>query len=103
MNANLKWPNDVMLSGRKVGGVLTETSKGAVIIGIGVNVSTELSSFPKDLRKDVTSIKTELGREVDFSKFLKVLVRELDSLYGVFLSKGAKEIISEWELLSLEN
>ncbi|MCX5726073.1 MAG: biotin--[acetyl-CoA-carboxylase] ligase [Candidatus Saganbacteria bacterium] len=103
INANLKWPNDILLSGKKVGGVLTEISKGAVIIGIGLNVNTELSSFPKELRKDVTSIKKESGRKVDISKFLKVLIKELDSWYNVFLSKGAQEVVSEWELLSLEN
>lgn len=100
LDGMVKWPNDIILRNKKVGGVLTEMSKGSVVVGIGVNINTGLSSFEGELKELATSIKEELGKEVDTLKFLRVLLQEFDSLYGIFLSKGSESIISEWKTLS---
>lgn len=94
--ATLKWPNDAVIAGKKVGGILCEGVKNAVIVGIGINLNTNLGLFPKSLKKQVTSLKFECGAEVSRDKLLKILLEEFDKLYKVFLERRFGEIISEW-------
>lgn len=96
LDASVKWPNDVVISCKKVSGILSEAGKNFIIVGIGINLNTNISLFPKSLRKQVTSIKFELGSEVDRDKVLKILIEELDKLYRDFLGAKYGEIISEW-------
>jgi BirA family biotin operon repressor/biotin-[acetyl-CoA-carboxylase] ligase len=91
--ADIRWPNDLLLGGRKCGGVLVETSVAAsqsnaqatlryVVIGVGVNVNHE--SFPADLEEIATSLRRESGRawarEELLVEFLRALERETDGL-----------------------
>jgi biotin-[acetyl-CoA-carboxylase] ligase BirA-like protein len=86
LEAEVKWPNDVVINGKKVCGILTEMStKGGlvdfVVIGFGVNANTNFDSFPKHLRKSLTSLKEELKEDVDRKKFLCALLEELERRY----------------------
>lgn len=101
LEANLKWPNDVMIHGRKVAGVLTEKgSSDSFIVGIGINVNTRKASFPDELRSESTSIRAELGSKVNLEKLIPVLLEEFEKLYLIFLSQGAEKILDEWKTLS---
>jgi len=81
--ARLKWPNDVLLNGRKAGGVLCESAgigqPGAVvIIGIGINVNGGAGGFPEDLRAMATSLAMELGHSVDRAAVLAAVLDHLE-------------------------
>src|SRR5450756_69336 len=69
LKAEIKWPNDILIHGKKVAGILTELSAELdqvkyVILGIGVDVNLSLGDFPAELRKLATSLKVELGKPV---------------------------------------
>jgi len=86
--AKVKLPNDVMLNGKKISGVLTERVLGGhVIIGIGVNINNELGSFPDEIKNAATSLKIELGEVFDPDLFLEQLILELDKEYIAYLAK----------------
>jgi len=64
LSASLRHPNDVVVGGRKLVGVLPEASPGRVVLGIGVNVNQTLEELPAGTAKPATSVRVELGREV---------------------------------------
>lgn len=84
----IKLPNDVMLGGKKIGGVLVERiSSGHVIIGIGLNVNQALKDFPDELQKSATSLKMETGNNFSINETGNNLVSELNRQYIEFLSE----------------
>ena len=83
IGVQLKWPNDLMVRGKKVGGVLVEgVSKGAhldfVVIGIGLNVNSSLERIGEE---GATSLKAALGREIDTGRLFDALLRNLENFY----------------------
>jgi BirA family biotin operon repressor/biotin-[acetyl-CoA-carboxylase] ligase len=82
LDVSLKWPNDIMIDGKKVGGILCEAYKGAVIVGIGINLNTNLAIMPSALKNQV--------------KVINILLEELDVLYSRLLNKHEDEILAEW-------
>src|SRR3990167_5613254 len=94
---SLKWPNDININGKKAGGILTEgISKGKiVIVGIGINVNTELSMFTNELKDKATSIMIETGKRVDRNLLIAELLNRFEYWYKRF-TKG-DEIITEWK------
>lgn len=81
---DLKWPNDVSISGRKICGILVEarTAGGRMfpVAGIGVNVHHQLPDFPPELRETAGSLDAATGRTTDRSRFLAALLEKLESL-----------------------
>jgi BirA family biotin operon repressor/biotin-[acetyl-CoA-carboxylase] ligase len=79
----LKHPNDVLIGGRKVAGVLGESSEGRVVLGAGINVNVAAGELPADVRIPATSLLAELGEPVDrvelLVEFLAALERRYDS------------------------
>ena len=85
LKSQVKWPNDVLINGRKVCGILIEsgvrgTTVDYAIIGIGVNVNLRLSTFP-DIISIATSLCDELGREVSRLSLIQQLLVEIEKLY----------------------
>jgi BirA family biotin operon repressor/biotin-[acetyl-CoA-carboxylase] ligase len=74
-------PNDVMIEGRKVAGVLPEATRGRIVLGIGVNVNHTAKELPRDTVKPPTSLRVELGREVDRAELLATVLLELERGY----------------------
>ena len=74
----IKWPNDVLVSGRKIAGILVEAGADFVIVGIGINVNSE--HFPEGL--GATSLKVETGLEVSRAEVLLEVVKRLDRHAG---------------------
>lgn len=100
--ADIKWPNDLLLNGRKTAGILTEMSAELdrvrhVILGIGVDVNLDAGAFPPDLRKLATSLKAELGRGVSRPQLAVEILRQLDFDYGRIRDGRFPEIADEWE------
>ncbi len=94
LRADVKWPNDIIINGKKVCGILTEMSTRGdtvdfVIIGIGINANISLHSFPKHLRKSLTSLRKELKKDVDREKLLTALLEEFEQYYkSAFIKNG---------------
>jgi BirA family biotin operon repressor/biotin-[acetyl-CoA-carboxylase] ligase len=81
IDASLRHPNDVVVAGRKLVGVLPEASAGRVVLGIGVNVNQSADELPSDTAKPPTSLRVELGREVERAPLLAAVLRELELGY----------------------
>jgi len=102
LTAEIKWPNDLLVSGKKVAGLLNEMSAETdginfVILGIGVNLNMASDQFPDDLRQPATSLLLECGRQVDRLLFTSTLLNELDNLYAGFLLHGFGPVREEWQ------
>jgi BirA family biotin operon repressor/biotin-[acetyl-CoA-carboxylase] ligase len=98
----LKWPNDLLLDGKKAAGILTEmaTAAGAiqhVIVGIGVNINAR--TFPPELPA-ATSLALALGRTVDRTRFAAALCDHLERWYERFLVEGAAPVVAAWRARS---
>lgn len=98
LKCELKWPNDVLIRGKKVCGILLESQveSGIVsyaVVGIGINVNMKLSDYP-EITAFATSLASELGREVSRPVLLRNLFVEMERLY-VSLRDGLS-ILSEW-------
>ncbi|MDD2273553.1 MAG: biotin--[acetyl-CoA-carboxylase] ligase [Desulfuromonadaceae bacterium] len=102
LTPEIKWPNDLLLSGKKVAGLLNEMSAETdginfVILGIGVNLNMTADQFPNDLRHPATSLLLESGTRVDRSHFTGTMLNELDRLYADFLAHGFGPVREEWQ------
>jgi len=94
-----KWPNDVIISGRKICGILSETvltpaGVDAVILGIGLNVNQEI--FPDEPGLNPTSMRLETGGEHDLAGVLCSLLGELEERYNSISGGNSGRIIDEW-------
>jgi BirA family transcriptional regulator, biotin operon repressor / biotin---[acetyl-CoA-carboxylase] ligase len=98
----IKWPNDLLLGGRKVAGILTELSAELdhikyVVLGIGVDVNLSAGDLPPELRKMATSLKTELGKAILRPELAVTILRELDRDYARAVSGQFTDLADEWE------
>ncbi|MHB8844727.1 MAG: biotin--[acetyl-CoA-carboxylase] ligase [Nitrospirota bacterium] len=102
--AAIKWPNDILISGKKVSGLLTEMSAEPdrirhIVLGIGVNVNMDLRSLPPDVRSRSTTLAAAVGKSIDRTGFLKALLAELDHWYIRFL-KNEADVLAAWQELN---
>ena len=74
-------PNDVFLNDKKVAGILPEATRGRVVLGVGVNVNHTAEELPADTVKPPTSLRVELGRELDRDELLIAILVELERAY----------------------
>lgn len=87
ITATIKQPNDVLMNGKKVCGILVERVKtGELIIGIGVNVNNPTGSFPKEIADSASSLWIEAGKQIDGGAFTKILLDQLNCQYLAYLS-----------------
>lgn len=81
----IKWPNDLLLQGKKIGGILTESvwdaEQCATVVGIGINVSHKREDFAPELREMAASLQMLLGEDVSRSALAAALIEELDILH----------------------
>jgi BirA family transcriptional regulator, biotin operon repressor / biotin---[acetyl-CoA-carboxylase] ligase len=101
----IKWPNDCLLDGRKVAGILTEMDAEldrvrAVVLGIGVNLNATARAFPPELRATATSVRLATGRTVDRIAFTAALCDALEGVYDRLLQDGFEPLIAEWNQYS---
>jgi len=84
VDATLRHPNDVVVAGRKLVGVLPEAIPGRVVLGIGVNVNQVAEELPAETVKPSTSLRIELGREVERAPLLAAILAELEQGYDAW-------------------
>ena len=102
ISAEIKWPNDLLIGGKKVVGILTEMSAEVdrvrhVILGIGVDVNQEVNEFSPELRKIATSLKLEAGGEISRAELATEILRELDFDYARICGGKFAQVADEWE------
>ncbi|MBT2283880.1 biotin--[acetyl-CoA-carboxylase] ligase [Paenibacillus polymyxa] len=105
-DAGIKWPNDVLIDGRKVCGILLESTVEDhevryCIAGIGVDVNFDPEDYPEDLTTIATSLKMETGQSVDRTKLTAAILTELEQLYFLYQKEGFGVISALWEALSV--
>ena len=107
LDAKLKWPNDVLIHGKKVCGILTSisTKEGKVdyvIVGIGINANVDISTSLKELQKSATSLKEELKKEVSTDKIIEDILYAVEINYEIFKFKKGNiyYLLNEWKRLS---
>jgi len=103
LKVDLKWPNDLLIRGKKVGGILTEMHAEPaqirfVIVGIGLNVNQE--KFPSELSAIATSLRVEAGKPQSRLELLVRLLREFENDYNRFLSEGAESVTKRFVAIS---
>jgi len=100
---DLKWPNDLIVRGKKAGGILTEMHAEPgmvrfVVVGIGLNVNQE--RFPGELAGIATSLRQETGKIQSRMELLVRLLREFESDYNRFLREGIASVVQRFEVVS---
>jgi BirA family biotin operon repressor/biotin-[acetyl-CoA-carboxylase] ligase len=103
LKVETKWPNDVMIRGRKICGVLSKmnTTGGKVnysVMGIGVNGNFQVSqAMPRSLRKTATSLEDEFGREVCLEELFRLLLERLERVYYSFVEGQFEYVLERWK------
>lgn len=88
----IKWPNDVMIDGRKCCGILAEARDGVVVLGIGLNVNQQAGEFPPTPHYPPTSLRLATGREHDRAPLLAALLGHLEDAYGAWCAGGLEAL-----------
>ena len=89
----IKWPNDVLIGGRKTAGVLIEGDGDAVVCGIGVNVAQTIEELPATTRRPATSLRVETGVTPDRATLLAALLDELARHYDTWRHEGLDPLL----------
>lgn len=101
--AYIKWPNDVIIRGKKTCGILVEkrkTKTGFIVMGFGINVNLDEEDFPRDLYGKATSLKMECAKKVSRVELVQKVLFEIEKVY-LYLKKGEGSLLfEEWKEMS---
>lgn len=90
----IKWPNDLMLNSKKIGGIIAEPVGDKIVLGIGLNLT--ISSFPVDLETEAASLFQVTKKRLDKMQLLDIICKELDDYYNFVRSDRVPEILAKW-------
>ena len=102
----IKWPNDLLLDGKKICGMLSEMELGPAgsieyaIVGIGVNVALKTNEFPEELQQTAASLNESLGKSLSCEEVLTAIMREFSVLYDDWQENGGNEMLKQWNTLN---
>ncbi len=102
LNPDVKWPNDLLLNGRKFCGILSEVEFENnkikfIVLGIGINVNHKQDEFPVEFREQATSLRIESDSQHDRADFLAEVLLRLENNYSDLKQNGFKAIIDRWK------
>ncbi len=100
-NAEIKWPNDLMINDKKVSGILIEAiakfnTIEQVIIGVGIDANLDVTALPEEIQSGTTSLDIELGKKVDENEIIRIFLEEFEKIGTVFNDGGYEDILKEW-------
>jgi len=95
--AMVKWPNDVLVEGRKVAGILLDASGSAIVCGVGINVNQAEGELPPDTRVPATSLGIAADRSLDRGALLAAVLTELERRYDAWVEGGLAVLCDELE------
>ncbi|MDD3654803.1 MAG: biotin--[acetyl-CoA-carboxylase] ligase [Desulfotomaculaceae bacterium] len=106
VRVGIKWPNDLLVGGKKLCGILTELGAeidkiNYLIVGAGININQEPGEFPEDVRDTATSLKIEMGVTVNRVKLLQAILIEFEQWYKIWLEQGFPKILTKWKELTV--
>ncbi|MEH7642638.1 biotin--[acetyl-CoA-carboxylase] ligase, partial [Bacillus pumilus] len=106
LSPSIKWPNDILLNGKKVVGILTELKAEAdqvhaVIIGPGINVNQTADDFPDELKDVATSLRMELNEKVDRAALIQQIMSTFEKRYADYMKQGFAPIKQLWESFAM--
>jgi len=105
-NIGIKWPNDLLIDGKKVCGILTEMQRDshglAVVLGMGINVETP-ESWDKNMRTLPTSLNQHNQRPISKDDVLQAILESLDIWYARFIEQGFQPVLQAWEKAHIAN
>ncbi|WP_010049485.1 biotin--[acetyl-CoA-carboxylase] ligase [Carnobacterium maltaromaticum] len=92
----IKWPNDIVVNGQKLCGILTEMSAELteihyVVVGIGINTNLDITDFSDELQKKATSFALQLGQKIDPNQLISAFLNQFEHLYQEFIETGSTE------------
>ena len=99
--APIKWPNDIVMNGKKVCGILTEMSAqfdyvNHIVVGIGINVNIE--SFPEEIAETATSIRIETGKQISRAELIEAVWEQFETVYEVYLqTQDLRNLVKEYD------
>ncbi|WP_026560184.1 biotin--[acetyl-CoA-carboxylase] ligase [Bacillus sp. J37] len=102
LKPDIKWPNDILINGKKLVGILTELQAEAdrvhsIIIGTGINVNQSITDFPEELHHVATSIHLETNKQWDRAQLIQEILLKFENLYSLYLAQGFRPIKLLWE------
>lgn len=102
LSPQIKWPNDILINGKKITGILTELQAEAdrifaLIIGVGINVNHKKDDFPEEIQDIATSLMIEVGEKVSRASIIRSVLTNFENLYLLYLEKGFTPIKIMWE------
>ena len=102
LDVKIKWPNDLLVAGKKMTGIITEISTDMesidyVVIGIGINVNIPQSNFPEDLREIATSLQIETGKRVSRLRILQEFLTRFETYYLLLQESDFEPILKKWK------
>ncbi|MDX8388088.1 MAG: biotin--[acetyl-CoA-carboxylase] ligase [Ghiorsea sp.] len=100
-NIGIKWPNDLLINGKKVSGILTEmrcegSRVKAVILGMGINISKPEQDWPEDITQPAIDLETASGNHIDKNEVLSTILKSIDKWHTCFLAEGFAPIHQAW-------
>lgn len=102
----IKWPNDLLVGGKKISGILLESAAEDerlkyIIAGVGLSVNLTEADYPEELLSKATSLRIQAGRVFSRKAMLAEFLKEWETLYDLFLQEGFRPIAALWESLSV--
>jgi BirA family transcriptional regulator, biotin operon repressor / biotin---[acetyl-CoA-carboxylase] ligase len=102
IESEIKWPNDILIRGKKVTGILTELQADAdkihsIIIGMGINVNQSSTDFAADIKPIATSIAIEAKKKIPRAQLVRRILEKLEIYYDLYMEEGFRPIKLMWE------
>lgn len=97
LDARVKWPNDIVVGSRKIGGIIIEAGVGFAVVGVGVNINWV--ELPAEIAKSATSVALEVGEFVDIERAFQCMLAKLDLAYLDYKENGFAKILNDWRSL----
>ena len=105
VDAKIKWPNDVLIHGKKISGVLTEVNATFneidwIVVGIGIDSNLKLEDFSEDIRIGTTTLTEELPAKVDENELIAIFLNEFEKVYELYKDGEIETILKDWRDLA---
>lgn len=105
LDAKIKWPNDILIHGDKMSGVLTEVNATFneidwIIVGIGIDSNIKLEDFSEDIRIGTTTLTEELPTKIDENELIAIFLNEFEKVYKLYKDGEIEAILKDWRNLS---
>ncbi len=105
LDVKIKWPNDITLNGKKLGGILTEIKSDTekiifAVIGIGINVNVKPDNFPADISSVAASLSGHTGSEHSRTLIIAEILKEIERWHNAIIQGRRQAVISEWKKLT---